>query len=500
MVLGTRIQAPSRALSKSRIGNSNNWSWLPIKPRVNVLRGRVYVEQHEKMASRQRNVLRYNSTSEPDEKGGDNNGFVQVAASKPFDYATYTSDRFLNFVGIPKILYGASTSHRLWISCSVGIFICILLYEAIVCDFIYIFHRLCAFILPLFTLLCVYYWLALFYRRTWSVTSIYLLFCACYIGEVFIQCFTWDLYLPFKSDLVVDDNHSQPRHYNYYYYQYHNHHHHTHPHYYYHPHQPHQSEHQANSQEQQQQHQKIITSDTEEEASAVHLNGQSGSNGGGQQAVDFQFWGITLLVSTFNQFPLLLTLSIATYFSSLTNLRQHALVFFLVLFSRFLACTQLIDWPTALRPFIAYNCGVGGILVAKYMEATLLNSASPTDSPNSSLLLTHQDGKNSSIRRRRPSNATTIHGFTHKARRTSLPALSMHKNHLQSNQVIIPIIQLYICPIIITIAWLKLSILINEKKIQFCSWFYSLILKITLRRTRPIIISSRMNFGFFHRA
>lgn len=66
--------------------------------------------------------------------------------------------------------------------------ISILIYHVILMDFGYLFHRICTNVIPLFSIASAFYCVALYFRKSWDITDIYVLFCACFVGEFFAQC------------------------------------------------------------------------------------------------------------------------------------------------------------------------------------------------------------------------------------------------------------------------------------------------------------------------
>lgn len=323
-------------------------------------------------------------------KGNDNNGYVHHAflptvSSSPLDFNSWYPGVLLSALGLPKSASALSGHQRRLLQVAAVALASLLLYQVLACDLGLLFHRLCAFVVPLFALACAYCWLTLSFRRTWSITSIYLLFCACYCGEVICQCWQWDPTATTTTAVSLDlagvvDLQPTP----------------------------------ANP------------GDTGGAGDDDDTGGPEPPPG----ARHASFWGTTLLWCLFHQFPLLLTLAVAAYFSTLSSAWHDVFVVLFVFVTRALACSQLADWPVSFRPFIAYSCGIGGVLAAKHMEAALKRSST---SANSSLIM-NPDGKIPVVRRRRTSSSANIHSYGHKARRTSLPALSMQKNHMQGNQ------------------------------------------------------------------
>ena len=60
----------------------------------------------------------------------------------------------------------------------------VLAYQLMISDLGSLFHRICGLVIPIFSIGCAFYWLALYLRKDWSTTSIYVLLCACFGGEL----------------------------------------------------------------------------------------------------------------------------------------------------------------------------------------------------------------------------------------------------------------------------------------------------------------------------
>ena len=65
----------------------------------------------------------------------------------------------------------------------VGI-LCCLSYYLFFVGFTNIFVSIASLVLHLFSIICSFYWLAVYFRKSWTATSVYVLFCACYVGEI----------------------------------------------------------------------------------------------------------------------------------------------------------------------------------------------------------------------------------------------------------------------------------------------------------------------------
>ena len=246
---------------------------------------------------------------------------------KPLEQGNYSF--FLNWMGLGN---ASLTAHQLAVLYGFSILIAsTVLYQLLRCDVGLLFQRLCALLVPMFTILCAFYWLSLYLRKTWSNTSVYLLFCSCYLGETLAQAFLRDWSTPIPAAAASEATH-----------------------------------------------------------------------------------GAASVTQPLIIVVVLLAISIASVFSSLETIHS-AFTILLVSFTRFLACTSLVDLPPGIRPYVAYTCSFAGILVAKYMETVL--------KPPIQNFMT-QDGKIPVIKRRR-SSSTSAHAFSmhRSARRTSLPAL-----------------------------------------------------------------------------
>lgn len=125
--------------------------------------------------------------NEKEEEETENNGYVQVFV-KPLDQGN--CGLILSWLGVSN---ATLTGQQLGVVYAVAaVFSTILLYQLLRCDVGFLFGRLCAILVPMFSISCAFFWLALYFRRTWSNTSVYLLFSACFMGETFAQVFFRD--------------------------------------------------------------------------------------------------------------------------------------------------------------------------------------------------------------------------------------------------------------------------------------------------------------------
>ncbi|XP_076329175.1 cGMP-inhibited 3',5'-cyclic phosphodiesterase 3A-like isoform X2 [Tachypleus tridentatus] len=130
----------------------------------------------------------------------DNNGYVKVLV-KPLEGQKYSI--ILSWLGVPNLellpehtalIYGAST-----------VVCCCLAYVVLACDLADIFRRFCQFVVPLFSVVCAHYMLALYNRKKIDATSFYFLFFAGLLGEIFGRCICHDSYKYTADTLDSDD-------------------------------------------------------------------------------------------------------------------------------------------------------------------------------------------------------------------------------------------------------------------------------------------------------
>ncbi|XP_064627396.1 cGMP-inhibited 3',5'-cyclic phosphodiesterase 3A-like isoform X2 [Lineus longissimus] len=121
---------------------------------------------------------------EKDTETQENNGYVQIFV-KPLEQRKYSM--VLSWIGLSSTKMSAQ---QCWVmyGCSALLF-SLLLYHLIQCDLGFVFEKFCGLTMPICSILCGYYWIALYLRKTWSTTSVYFLFCSCFVGEFIGQCF-----------------------------------------------------------------------------------------------------------------------------------------------------------------------------------------------------------------------------------------------------------------------------------------------------------------------
>ena len=72
-------------------------------------------------------------------------------------------------------------------------------------SFVTALHILCGLFAPMFSVICAFYWLAIYLRKSWTGNNVYVFFMACYVGEIFGQvCFgAWNLFSPWLVASVL---------------------------------------------------------------------------------------------------------------------------------------------------------------------------------------------------------------------------------------------------------------------------------------------------------
>lgn len=122
--------------------------------------------------------------AEKDDEDPENNGYIQVLV-KPLEQGSCSY--LFKWLGVSKASFSAQQLGMCYGATAIAS--SVLLYQLLRCDVGFLFHRLCSLVVPMFSIVCAFYWLSLYFRRTWSNTSIYLFFCSCYMGEFFAQIF-----------------------------------------------------------------------------------------------------------------------------------------------------------------------------------------------------------------------------------------------------------------------------------------------------------------------
>ncbi len=120
---------------------------------------------------------------EKDEEEVDNNGYIQIFI-KPLEQGNYSV--VLGWLGLSTVRL---SRQQIGLVYGLGaVILAGMLYHLFLSDLGFLFHRICGHIVPIFSVGCAFYWLALYFRKSWSNTSVYILFCACFAGELLGQC------------------------------------------------------------------------------------------------------------------------------------------------------------------------------------------------------------------------------------------------------------------------------------------------------------------------
>lgn len=261
-------------------------------------------EAETKMAMARQTGTRRGSKNdnEKDDEETENNGYIQVFV-KPLEQSNCSL--VLSWLGLSN---ANLTAHQLGVLYASAAVVCtLLIYQLLRCDVGFLFGRLCAIVVPMFSILCAFYWLALYFRRTWSNTSVYLLFSSCFIGETFAQVF-------FREWIDSGGGGSG--------------------------------------------------------GSCSGSSGGSCGTAAATISGVVSDVAMNHATQPLVIVCVLLCISLASVFSSLDT-SHSAAVILLVSFTRFLACSMLTDVPFGVRTYVGYSCGFAGILVARYMETVL---------------------------------------------------------------------------------------------------------------------------------
>ncbi|XP_070544277.1 cGMP-inhibited 3',5'-cyclic phosphodiesterase 3A-like [Ptychodera flava] len=149
------------------------------------------------MATRREMSARYVVNKHDRERdASENNGYIRALVS-PLEHGNYSS--YLNWLGLKRLKL--SSSQIGVFAASVVMVTAVIVY---VIDIPWLLQRLLGVLIPCFSILCAFYWLALFLRKSWSSSSVYLLFLSCHIGEIFAQLFFGgDIFRPLQVTTVL---------------------------------------------------------------------------------------------------------------------------------------------------------------------------------------------------------------------------------------------------------------------------------------------------------
>ncbi len=118
-----------------------------------------------------------------EEEEAENNGYVQVFV-RPLERGSYSM--ILGWLGLSNVKLTRQQATVLYVL--TGLSAAVLLYQILLGDLGYFFHRICNVLIPIFSVVGVFYCIALYLRKTWSNTGVYVVFCACFAGEFVGQC------------------------------------------------------------------------------------------------------------------------------------------------------------------------------------------------------------------------------------------------------------------------------------------------------------------------
>ncbi|XP_071492627.1 cGMP-inhibited 3',5'-cyclic phosphodiesterase 3A-like [Diadema antillarum] len=114
----------------------------------------------------------------------DNNGYIAGTAAF-MERRNYNP--YLAWFGLKKLKNTGAESRSALAAGVAGIALLMYILQD---SFISALHILCGLFAPMFSVICAFYWLAIYLRKTWTGNNVYVFFMACYVGEIFGQiCF-----------------------------------------------------------------------------------------------------------------------------------------------------------------------------------------------------------------------------------------------------------------------------------------------------------------------
>ena len=113
----------------------------------------------------------------------ENNGYIQIFV-KPLEQGDYSV--ILSWLGMANVRLTRQQVGL--VAAAAGLLLAAAVYQILVADIGSLFYRLAALIMPVFAIASAFFWLALYLRDSWSPTSVYILFIACFFGEFLGQC------------------------------------------------------------------------------------------------------------------------------------------------------------------------------------------------------------------------------------------------------------------------------------------------------------------------
>ncbi|XP_014666857.1 PREDICTED: cGMP-inhibited 3',5'-cyclic phosphodiesterase B-like [Priapulus caudatus] len=113
-----------------------------------------------------------------DEQEQENNGYVHVLVT-PLECSGLNVSQWFGLTHIRL-----TTQQRHLLTTGVCLLGAILVYWLVTLDLGLILQRICSVIVPLFSISSAFYWLPVYFRRSWNAASVYMLFIACFGGEI----------------------------------------------------------------------------------------------------------------------------------------------------------------------------------------------------------------------------------------------------------------------------------------------------------------------------
>lgn len=112
-----------------------------------------------------------------------NNGYIRTTVS-PMEHEPYNP--LWAWTGLNK---WKMTNSQLRVTLSLAVLVISSVVYFFQQNLINFMHTVCGLFSPMFSVICSFYWLALYLRKSWTGSNVYVFFVACFLGEIFGQVF-----------------------------------------------------------------------------------------------------------------------------------------------------------------------------------------------------------------------------------------------------------------------------------------------------------------------
>ncbi len=114
---------------------------------------------------------------------GENNGYIRTTVT-PMDRESYNP--FWAWLGINEWKKYGINPRTVAAGAVMVLAVTMYIFQE---SLLALLHTLCGLFAPVFSIVCAFYWLALYLRKSWTGTNVYVFFVACFFGEVAGQIF-----------------------------------------------------------------------------------------------------------------------------------------------------------------------------------------------------------------------------------------------------------------------------------------------------------------------